>query len=164
MSHFTRNTIFCLSLSLCCAGDDDSTGNTSSSQVTQWEGTYYQSIYPNVETPSMYTIELRKDLTAKLTTEHCYIDGIKEVNVRWSVLDDSTLQFHAESDELLDWFGSLTTLDVTMGLTEDPDIVEITYGDSTEGPTLGAFRRGTACLVVIDTNLGCGDGSYVRKC
>ena len=51
-----------------------------------------------------------------------------------------------------------------MRATEDPEFVFVTEDGHSAGPTVGDFRRGMACLVILDASLGCGDGSYVKKC
>jgi len=163
--HLTTLTKCALAATLftSCEGGDGMSSD-SSPPTEDWVGTYHQSIYPNASTRSMYTIELRKDFSATLTTEHCFVNEILESNVRWSIRDDSSIQFEPESGETFEWFGSPTQKEAIMQTTSDPDIVEVSLDGRTEGPTVSGFRRGTACLVIIDSSLGCGDGSYVRPC
>ncbi|MCA9659500.1 MAG: hypothetical protein KC486_14230 [Myxococcales bacterium] len=150
---------------LACTGGDIGATESAGDPASRRLGVYHQPPYPNYSTDSMWTIELYEDHTATLRTETCIGDEPRTTEVEWAVVEDGeAVQFTAHPGEAFMWFTHTATGEVLMRETDDAEIVFVTENGHSAGPTVGDFRRGDACLVILDASLACGDGSYVKEC
>lgn len=128
-------------------------------------GRYYQPVSGSYSTDEKASMNVFEDFTAQLDREWCHSNqGFSQV-VRWEMIDDDTVGFSAMNagEEFL-WFGNEPFGAVRMRRTDNPSLVIVSDGPSEMGSTLGAFRRGTGCLQIVDPLLGCNGGAVVKAC
>lgn len=147
------------------AATNEGSTETSAPDGSWAVGSYYRPISNVSPTIEKASFEILEDFTTKLEDEFCGAGVVKYESLRWTAVDSDTVEFSALQDgEPVMWFGGEAFHTIRMRRTDDPDIVIVADGKFEEGPTLGKFKRGIACLKITNPLDGCNGGAYVIPC